>query len=142
MKRIILHVLDINSPRDVVNGALTSIKGLGNWWTTDVSGSAAEGGIIAFNFAGVFKPEMKVIISGGNLVEWKCTGGEKEWAGDKFTFALEDAGPRVKLTFTQEYSNDITDEQYGRFNFNWGYYLSSLKQYCETGKGMPFTAKK
>ena len=26
----------------------------------------------------------------------------------------------------------------GTYNFNWGYYLQSLKLYCETGMGTPF----
>jgi hypothetical protein len=27
---------------------------------------------------------------------------------------------------------------YGTYNFNWGYYLNSLKRLCEEGVGTPF----
>jgi hypothetical protein len=42
----------------------------------------------------------------------------------------------------QEYTNEISDEKFGQFNFNWGYYLYSLRNYCETGKGTPWINKK
>jgi hypothetical protein len=139
MKRSIIHVLDINAPHEAVCNAITTIDGLANWWTTDVSGSAVKEGIIQFRFADVFKPQMKVSENTDSTIVWECIADEEAWAGDKFRFVLGDAGGRVTLTFNQQYVNDITDEQYGRFNFNWGYYLNSLKQYCETGKGMPFS---
>jgi hypothetical protein len=44
----------------------------------------------------------------------------------------------IRLTFAQDYAIAIGDEKYGKYNFNWGYYLYSLKKYCETGIGLPF----
>jgi hypothetical protein len=40
--------------------------------------------------------------------------------------------------FTQIYAQELSDEVYGTYNFNWGYYLQSLKLLCETGMGTPF----
>ena len=48
--------------------------------------------------------------------------------------------PRTQLTFTQDYARELSDEVYGIYNYNWGYYLESLKQYCETGRGKPYAA--
>ena len=42
------------------------------------------------------------------------------------------------LQFVQEYAQELSDETYGTYNFNWGYYLNSLKLLCETGEGTPF----
>ena len=42
--------------------------------------------------------------------------------------------------FAQDYARELSDEVYGIYNFNWGYYLNSLKQYCEKGVGVPFVA--
>ena len=42
--------------------------------------------------------------------------------------------------FVQVYAQELDDEVYGRYNFNWGYYLGILKQLCETGTGTPFEA--
>ena len=41
------------------------------------------------------------------------------------------------LFFRQEYAQELSDEEYGRYNFNWGYCLHSLKRLCETGEGTP-----
>ena len=142
MKKTIIHVFDIHASLATANAALTTIQGLSGWWTTDVTGTTAEGGVINFRFAEIFKPDMKVLKTSGNEVQWECVGGVEEWAGDIFTFSLQQNGDMAKLSFKQEYAGDISDEAYGRFNFNWGYYLNSMKQYCETGKGAPYPAKK
>jgi len=42
--------------------------------------------------------------------------------------------------FVQEYAQELSDEVYGTYNFNWGYYLGSLKRLCEEGIGTPFAA--
>ena len=141
MKRTILHVLYVGSSLESVKKSLTTLEGLASWWTKDVTGSPEVGGIIQFRFADVFRPDMKVIQSNDSLVQWQCVTGEKDWAGDIFTFSYNYKGKSVSLTFNQEYANEITDEQYGTFNFNWGYYLHSLKLFCETGKGTPWYNK-
>ena len=138
MKRKIIHVFHIGSDLQSVKDALTTLGGLASWWTKDVSGSPEIGGTIEFRFGDVFRPDMRVIQSNDAMVQWQCIAGEKEWNGDTFTFAFNNKGKSVTVTFTQDYNNEITDEQYGTFNFNWGYYLHSLKLYCETGEGVPW----
>jgi hypothetical protein len=141
MGRKIIHVFEIKTAAGVVIKALSTIDGLSSWWTTNTKGTPEKDGVIQFRFANVFKPDMKVAESSQMLVKWKCIDGEKDWLNDTFTFSLEQKSETVKVTFTQEYQNPISDETYGRFNYNWGYYLHSLKMYCETGKGAPFQDK-
>jgi hypothetical protein len=74
----------------------------------------------------------------GRRVEWKCVAGEKDWQDNRFVFAMEDRSGMTLVSFLQDYARELSDEVYGRFNFNWGYYLASLKKLCETGKGVPF----
>lgn len=137
-KRSIVHVFDINATTQTVGLAVSTISGLKNWWTQDVTGSDEVGKVISFRFADRFKPDMKVVTKSESHIQWQCVSGEPAWANDYFTFSIEENGTRAKLTFVQEYANEITNEQYGRFNFDWGYYLNSLKLFCETGKGKPF----
>ena len=40
--------------------------------------------------------------------------------------------------FWQEYATELADDYYGVYNFNWGYYLESLRQLCVDGVGKPF----
>jgi hypothetical protein len=44
------------------------------------------------------------------------------------------------MVFHQEYARELDDIAYGTYNFNWGYYLDSLRLYCETGTGKPYAA--
>jgi hypothetical protein len=45
---------------------------------------------------------------------------------------------RTRLRFWQEYAVELADDYYGVYNFNWGYYLESLRLLCVTGTGKPF----
>ena len=140
MKQII-HVFDVKAPRERVYEALTTAEGLRGWWTRDLDADIRVGGRINFRFANVFHPVMEVVnLDPGRRVEWKCVAGEKDWQDNRFVFAMEDRGGMTLVSFLQDYALELSDEVYGRFNFNWGYYLGSLKKLCETGQGFPFSA--
>ena len=74
-------------------------------------------------------------------VEWLCVGGHANWQDNTFVFALEERNRETFLLFTQEYARELSEEDYGLYNFNWGYYLNSLRQLCEKGRGVPFAAE-
>lgn len=106
---------------------------------TKVAADEGEGGVIRFTFAGDFHPHMKQSsLRPGRRVEWKCIGGHQNWQDNTFTFTLDDRKGETLLQFVQEYAQELSDEVYGIYNFNWGYYLNSLKQLCEKGAGAPF----
>jgi hypothetical protein len=65
--------------------------------------------------------------------------GHTPWKDGIFRFtlvALDDG--RTRLRFWQEYAVELSDDAYGIYNFNWGYYLESLRLLCTTGVGKPF----
>lgn len=35
---------------------------------------------------------------------------------------------------------ELDDDEYGIYNYNWGYYLQSLYELLTTGEGKPFEA--
>lgn len=70
-------------------------------------------------------------------VEWQCEIGDKEWVETKLIFEIEEKGDGSVLRFTHDDWIEETDF-FASCNYQWGYYLRSLKQYCETGKGTPF----
>jgi hypothetical protein len=87
----------------------------------------------------VFKPDMKVTaLEPDRVVRWRCVGGEENWRDNDFSFELIDEGELTRLMFRQDYARELDDVTYGEFNYNWGYYLTSLKTLCETGAGFPF----
>ncbi len=138
--KTIIHVVDINAQPGKVDAALTTEKGLAGWWTTIVKADSRVGGAIEFTFNSEFGPRMKIVqLQPASLVVWECVGGHEPWLGNTFRFeiATQDRGSRLR--FRQDYSRELTDDQYGIYNYNWGYYLESLRLYCETGAGKPFT---
>jgi hypothetical protein len=70
-------------------------------------------------------------------IAWRVKKGDPEWIDTHIHFELEQKEKGVQLLFSH---NDwrIETEFMAHCNFQWGKYLMSLKQYCETGKGTPF----
>ena len=138
MKKII-HFVRIHESPEKVFAAITG-DGLRSWWSTAVDIDVSES-VIHFHFAGDFNPHMKVSkLDANRLVEWRCVAGHKNWQDNVFSFELRDVSSETGLMFTQIYAQELSDEVYGTYNFNWGYYLQSLKLLCETGTGTPFKA--
>ncbi len=138
MKQII-HAVQIHVPPASVFNAITTEVGLSGWWTKRVTVEEEVGGVICFTFAGDFNPRMKqVVLDQDRKAVWQCIGGHANWMDNTFTFTLTERNGETMLIFSQDYARELTDEVYGIYNFNWGYYLNSLKRFCETGEGVPF----
>jgi uncharacterized protein YndB with AHSA1/START domain len=140
--KTIIHFFRIHRPPAEVYSALTNEKGLSGWWTKSVAVETVTPAVVHFRFAGDFNPDMQVIGSQQDRrVEWKCIGGHKNWNDNTFSFVLQHVDGETGLLFTQHYAAELSDEVYGSYNYNWGWYLASLKEFCETGKGRPFSTQ-
>ncbi len=139
--KTIHHVFDTAAPRDKVFAALTTADGLAGWWTTIVKAEAAAGAVVHLTFAGDFNPDLRVTaLEPPALVCWECVGGHEPWAQNTFRFELADKAGGTLVRFWQNYARELSDDAYGVYNFNWGYYLESLRLLAETGGGKPFQA--
>jgi uncharacterized protein YndB with AHSA1/START domain len=140
--KTIHHVLDIDAVADTVWSALTEPDRMAGWWSTELATpkSAAVGVRVDWTFAGDFNPVMEITaIEARTRLDWRCVAGHGPWADNTFRFelvALDDG--RTRLRFWQDYAVELTDDQFGVYNFNWGYYLESLRLLCVTGTGKPF----
>jgi len=133
------HVFTIAASPAQVFAALTTRDGLAGWWTTDVAGSCAIGGTISFTFGGGFDPRMRVTAGETDRrVAWEFAGGHDNWEGSTFEFTLEPSSAGTLVRFWQHYGRRLSDDDFGIYNYNWGYYLDSLRLLCETGQGRPF----
>ena len=138
MKQII-HAVHIHAAPATVYRSLVTAAGLRQWWTTQVAAEEHEGGVISFTFAGDFHPRMKQTrLDTNHRIEWSCVSGHPNWQDNTFTFSLDERKGETLLMFSQGYARELSDEVYGIYNFNWGYYLNSLKMLCEKGAGVPF----
>lgn len=139
--KTIHHVLDIAADAHTVWTSLTERDRLGQWWSTQVTAPAtAVGARIEWTFAGDFNPVMQVeSLKPETELEWLCIGGHDNWAQNTFRFQLHALNDdRTRLRFWQYYATELSDDDYGIYNFNWGYYLESLRLLCATGTGRPF----
>ena len=113
-------------PADVFR-ALTFAEELASWWTTHVDGDAGAGGVVKFTFDGDFDPSMRVDRSEpSSAVEWT---GVEVWPSGRTTPSASSSRARdgtTRLRFRQDYATELSDDDYGISNYNWGYYLGSL----------------
>jgi len=137
--KTIHHVFDIAAPQAEVFGALSTGEGLASWWTSEVAADTAAGGSVRFTFGDDFNPVMRIEeLAAPGRVRWACVGGHDPWLDNRFDFELEATEAGTRLRFWQHYARELSDDAYGVYNFNWGYYLESLRLRCETGTGKPY----
>lgn len=140
--KTIHHVLDFDAPRATAWSALTQPGAMEGWWTTKVTSppAAAVGAQVHWIFDPGFSPVMQIIgLEEGRDLRWRCVAGHQPWQDSSFRFALDVLGDgRTRLRFWQEYAVELADDYYGIYNYNWGYYLESLRLLCTTGTGKPF----
>jgi uncharacterized protein YndB with AHSA1/START domain len=138
------HLLDIAAPPEVVFRSLTTAEGLSAWWTTEVTaGEPMVGADLSFTFRGPFNPQMRIVeLDRPACVTWKGTGGHDAWGKTTtIRFQLDPADGGTVVRFWHELSPDTAPDTLANVNFNWGYYLDSLRLACETGTGKPFQPK-
>jgi uncharacterized protein YndB with AHSA1/START domain len=139
--KIIHHVVDIDADARVVWAALTAPDRMASWWSTQVQAPPlAVGARTVWTFGGDFNPVMETVeLNAPHEIVWRCVAGHQPWQDSLFRFQVADAGEgRSRLRFWQEYAVELADDYYGVYNFNWGYYLESLRLACVTGAGKPF----
>ena len=134
----IKHLFHINASRQSVFEAISTIKGLSNWWTTETSGDCSVNGTIQFRFADSGGPDMKVTdCKPAEYLSWECIESNHGWKGYTFSFTLEDKNGKTRVIFSHDGWKE-QDENYAACSFSWGRYMESLRRLCETGRGEAF----
>ena len=137
--KTIIHTVQVHASPETVYLALTTQDGVTGWWTDKATLTEGTNQSIHFTFVGDFNPHMvQTELVPFYVVSWRCVEGHPNWKDNTFRFALRDIDGETSLRFVQEYAQELDDDTYGTYNFNWGYYLNSLKLFCETGAGTPF----
>jgi len=139
--KTIHHLLFVQATPDKIWWALTEPEGMRGWWTTTVDApKAGVGTMTTWTFEGDFNPVMETTTFEPNTsLDWRCVDGHEPWNNNSFKFQLAGLDKdRSQVRFWQEYAVELADDYYGSYNYNWGYYLESLRLLCETGTGKPF----
>jgi uncharacterized protein YndB with AHSA1/START domain len=140
--------ITVNKPVSEVYTAIT--EHISEWWSNDLTGSATNAGdsfIIAF---GETRKTMVIEEAIPNKrVVWKCIKAhiampllknKAEWVDTKMIWTFVNADQATTLHFLHEGLNQ-SFECYDICEAGWDEFLSSLKTYLATGKGMPFLKK-
>ena len=141
MNNTVQHVLEIGARPQTVFRALTTAERLSSWWTTAARGDGTTvGGELAFSFRGPFNPRMRVTeVEAPTTVAWQGVGGHDVWGETMIRFELAPNGDGTRVSFHQQLGAELDADVLAAVNFNWGYYLDSLRSFCETGRGKPYT---
>lgn len=136
----ILHLLRIQAAPMRVYQALTTEAGIHGWWTREAELDSRIGGTGEFRFYDG-KGITKIRVEGlepDRQVSWLTTAANAPggWEGTRITFALRPEGEGTLLSFAQRGFREA-DEDFALVNTGWAYYLVSLQQYVETGRGTP-----
>jgi uncharacterized protein YndB with AHSA1/START domain len=139
---LIHHVFDIQAPPETVFRSITTAAGLSSWWTTEVQGDSAEvGSQFLFTFRGPFNPQLLITeIESPSRVTWQGVSGHDAWGETTIRFQMDRIDNATLVRFWHQMGPDRTDDAVASANFNWGYYLDSLRLLCETGRGKPYQA--
>jgi uncharacterized protein YndB with AHSA1/START domain len=138
----IIHRIGIKSSANEVYKALSTIEGLGNWWTEEVEGDEQVGGKIEFTFRSETadikgKMVMQVLdLSPQNSVRWRCVDGPTEWIGTEITFDLSQQDGQIIIIFGHRKWREAI-EFMAHCSMKWAVFLLSLREYIQTGKGKP-----
>ena len=139
--RTIHHVVDFDADLATVPwSAVTERDRLASWWSSGLDTTpAAVGARLHWTFVGDFNPVMEITTLEPLRRSPGSARGPRPVAGQHFRFELEPLHDgRTRLRFWQDYATEFSDDAYGTYNFNWGYYLESLRLLCTTGVGKPF----
>lgn len=138
----IIHRVGIKAPAQKVYQALSTLEGVGGWWSQEVSGASEEGKDIKFVFRspeGEIKGSflMKVTKHSPNqFVEWRCVEGPAEWIGTNISFKLAQEGEYTIVLFAhRNWKEEI--EFMAHCSMKWAIFLLSLRDLVEKGKGQP-----
>jgi uncharacterized protein YndB with AHSA1/START domain len=129
--------IQVRAARERVWDAVGTAAGPRQWWTTEVSGSAAAGGELRFGFAGLTEEIVMLVVASRRpvTVTWRCTAHnrDQEWTGSQLSFELADRGPdRCELTLRHTgLPGEVVAD-------GWRHFLASLVAYAEGGVGHPF----
>lgn len=136
----ILHLVGIEGSPEKIYTALTESNGLQGWWSqhSEVDPNVGSSMSVSF-YSGMMAFEFKVTeLIPGNKVVWEFENGPPDWENTTVTWTISEGEGQTMLHFAHS-GFASTEGGFAGYNFNWGWYLASLKGYVEKGTGMPHT---
>ena len=136
----ISKTVETHVPPDVLYRAVSTADGLRGWWSDELTNEGGTGGILTLHYRG--GPITRVRFAGGEAplrAEWDVIEHRplSEWNGTKLVFTIERLGRSISKLRFRHIGLDSGCECYGMCNRGWSYYMESLRDFVESGKGKP-----
>lgn len=135
----ILHLLQIQAPPEAVYQAIATIDGVRNWFSRDADFHSKVGGSGEIRFADgqrVIKMEIEELKPIGRVAWRVLSAAMPNWANTRVEFEIGAGDDGTLLHFAHR-GFPGADDFFAMSATAWAGFLISLKQYAETGKGMP-----
>jgi uncharacterized protein YndB with AHSA1/START domain len=135
----IKHYVTIKSPAEKVYRDITEQEGLAGWWTRELKAKPEVGFIDEFHFGQKDYENIKMKVTRldtNKRVDWVCLDGDPQWIGTNVSFELEEKDGNTGLLFTHGNWKEAT-LFFASCSYNWGFYMNSLRELCNKGKGTP-----
>jgi uncharacterized protein YndB with AHSA1/START domain len=135
----ILHEVTIAAAPETVYKAITEQEGLTSWWAAQAVVQPQVGSVAECGFSGGFAIRMELTnLEPGRKVYWTVKDGVPDWIGTHVTYDLTPVDSSTRVRFGQR-DFASAEGSLASASLNWAWYLISLKDYIETGKGRPDT---
>ncbi len=135
----IRHRVGIKSSIHDVYDATYQPAKLQSWWAASANGLGRIGSQIELEFPGFSSHIWEIAeLSENELVYLKLLSGPEPWHGSELRFQFNETNGQVFVTLTHTTGPKTPDETLQYFRTKWPIFLVSLKQFLETGQGMPY----
>jgi uncharacterized protein YndB with AHSA1/START domain len=135
----IRHEVGVRASPHEVYEALTDVKKLAAWWTSDTRGKGAKvGDVLEFWFDDFCQKFQIIKLQEDKFVHWKATQKESmdEWFGTEIIFSIEKDEKQTIIGFTHS-GWESADGMLPHCSTKWAIFMLSLKELLEKGKGRP-----
>ena len=136
------HLQTVHAPASKMYETLTTAEGLAEIWTNELIVNNQVGFVNEFRFGSddVTKMKIEELIPNKKVV-WHCIDSDAEWIGTMISFDIEEKNGKSFITLRHMNWKEVTPF-YRSCNYNWAFFLYSLKCYCEDGEGIPYHKRK
>ena len=134
----IFHNFLIKAFPDKVFDAITTSRGLNNWWTKSSDVRPEPGGTYTLNFGPGY--EWKAVVSKyepDKSFELEMTETGVDWPGTKVGFLISFKTGATEVAFYHTGWPE-NNEHYKISSYCWAMYLRILKRYVEIGEKVPY----
>ena len=133
------HLLNIDAPASRIYQAVSTVEGIKGWWTVQCYGDFSLNGEVHFDFNEEYRNTFLVKgMEDDKQIIFEGKECAPDWRNTLIDIRLEETEGKTVVRFSHLKYPEANDF-YAGCNYSWGYFLKSLKEFAETGKGFPFT---